>query len=619
MCGAFYGGLWPAGTLTLSYLPGTLMIPAKGRFFRMSERPSVAMRTSSPPDPLLGRTINGRFKIVSLIARGGMGKVYRAEQTPLGRVCALKVLTNNYQGDGDPEFQRRFFLEASIASKLKHPNTVTVFDYGRTDDDVFFMAMELLEGKTLHKAIRETGSLPEERAMHIARQICRSLREAHKMGVIHRDLKPANIFLTEHGDESDVVKVLDFGLVKNIDEKPEEQLTHTGLFMGSPKYMAPEQIQGASVDGRTDIYALGVILYEMLTGRVPFDRATSVNTLMAHVSEPPPPLRSVKPDVIVSPALEDLIYRCIAKDPNQRWSSMEDVLTGLKHASGMPVLQATGDYGSFQAIQSAARHTASGSNPVPAFIGEIRDVRNVRAANASNSYSMPAVFPSSPPPAPTGAGASQSATPMPLVGAELSAQLAAGSQRRSPFVIPIIALAAIVIGGSFGFGVYRASTSRDAAPLAGNAAGNAGGKQLETPSIPAVPASNAATAPATAAPAPSAIVADPTAQPPAVVKWVISSEPEGAAVRDNGVEVCNATPCELSMLQADAQKAHRFVFSRPGFRLETRAAKFADGALFVRLARTGGGAVRQPPTPPTPPTTGAGSAATPNGFKETPY
>jgi serine/threonine-protein kinase len=142
------------------------------------------------PDSLIGRVIGGRFKITALIARGGMGRVYRAEQSPLGRMCAVKVLNPSYAGEQDPEFHKRFFLEASIASKLTHPNTVTVFDYGRADDDVYYMAMEYLEGHTLHRAIRDAGYLPEDRAVHIARQICRSLREAHAHGVIHRDLSP---------------------------------------------------------------------------------------------------------------------------------------------------------------------------------------------------------------------------------------------------------------------------------------------------------------------------------------------------------------------------------------------------------------------------------------------
>src|SRR5689334_2395249 len=287
------------------------------------------------PDPLIGRTINERYRIVGTIARGGMGKVYRAEQQPLGRLVALKVLNPNYTGENDPEFHRRFFLEASIASKLTHPNTVTIFDYGKTDDDIYYIAMELLEGRTLHRALREEGPFHPDRAMHIARQICRSLREAHGLGVIHRDLKPANVYLVQHGDESDFVKVLDFGLVKNLDEKGGEELTQTGLFMGSPKYMSPEQIRGERVDGRVDVYALGVMMFEMLTGKVPFDRANSVNILMAHIQEDIPAMKVFNPEVHVPAQLESVVRRCMAKEPTARYASMDEVLAALKQCSGI--------------------------------------------------------------------------------------------------------------------------------------------------------------------------------------------------------------------------------------------------------------------------------------------
>jgi serine/threonine protein kinase len=295
---------------------------------------SVPRVNSQGPDPLIGRLINDRYKIAGIIARGGMGKVYRAEQAPLGRLVALKVLNPNYSGENDPEFHKRFFLEASIASKLTHPNTVTIFDYGKTDDDVYYIAMELLEGRTLHRALREEGPFNGDRVMHIGRQICRSLREAHGLGVIHRDLKPANVYLVQHGDENDFVKVLDFGLVKNLDEKGEE-LTQTGLFMGSPKYMSPEQIRGERVDSRVDVYALGVMMYEMLTGKVPFDRPNSVNILMAHIQEQVPIMGELNTNVRVPPALEAVVRRCMAKNPEERYGSMDDVLVALKQCAGM--------------------------------------------------------------------------------------------------------------------------------------------------------------------------------------------------------------------------------------------------------------------------------------------
>ena len=228
----------------------------------------------SPQDELVGRVINDRFRIISVIARGGMGRVYRAEQVPLGRLVAIKTLDprSNATGDSDPQFQQRFFLEASVASKLQHPNTVTVFDYGRTADGIYFIAMELVEGRSLFHLIREEAPLTGDRVIHIAMQIARSLREAHRLDVIHRDLKPGNVLLTRHGDEDDFVKVLDFGLVKHVETESEQELTKAGLFMGSPKYMSPEQIRGERVDARSDVYALGVVMYEMVTGKVPFER-----------------------------------------------------------------------------------------------------------------------------------------------------------------------------------------------------------------------------------------------------------------------------------------------------------------------------------------------------------
>ncbi len=293
---------------------------------------SIAPAGSKRPDPLIGKVINGRFKILSLIARGGMGKVYRAEQAPLGRVCALKVLNPKYEGDEDPEFQRRFFLEASTASKLTHPNTVTIFDYGR-DGDTYFIAMEYIQGRTLYRILRDEGTLVEERVARIMRQVCRSLREAHALGVIHRDMKPANIVLTGLADEADTVKVLDFGLVKEMAEDKED-LTQQGLFMGSPKYMAPEQILGNAVSAPTDVYSLGVVAYELLCGRVPFDEGASVKTLMAHVNDPPLPLRAAKPQAEISLEMEAIVMRCLAKEPEDRFKNMDELLLALTRVEG---------------------------------------------------------------------------------------------------------------------------------------------------------------------------------------------------------------------------------------------------------------------------------------------
>jgi serine/threonine-protein kinase len=198
---------------------------------------------------------------------------------------------------------------------------------------VYFIAMEYLEGKTLSRVLREEGPFDEERTTHVARQICRSLREAHTLSVVHRDLKPANVYLLQHGDESDVVKVLDFGLVKNVEDGGED-LTQTGLFMGSPKYMSPEQVKGEHVDARADVYALGVMMFEMLTGHVPYEKAKQLDTLLAHVHDPVPSLKDKKPDLQVSETIDSLVTRCLQKNPADRPSGMEEVLAALKIVSG---------------------------------------------------------------------------------------------------------------------------------------------------------------------------------------------------------------------------------------------------------------------------------------------
>lgn len=533
-----------------------------------SAQASATTRSNSGPDPLIGRLINDRFKVVALVARGGMGKVYRAEQAPLGRTCALKVLNPKYAGDHDPEFHKRFFLEASIASKLTHPNTVTIFDYGRTDDDIYYMAMEYLEGRTLHRAIREEGSFSEERTAHIARQVCRSLREAHSLGVIHRDLKPANVYLVEHADEHDFVKVLDFGLVKNV-ENPGEDLTQAGLFMGSPKYMAPEQIKGDKVDGRTDIYALGIIMYEMLTGKVPFDRPNSVHIMMAHVNEPPPPMRSINPDIQISPSSEELILRCLEKDPELRYPSMEYLLNSLKTVGGAAMtatLSGVLSSGDFMAVTGSSGAVATGSGPnQPMFL----------SPSGSSSESGP------------------------IIGQQVIRSTDDYAGKKGSKGVLAIAIAAVLVVGIGGVAFF--ATREDPAAA-----------------TPPAPTQTATSTPTEAAAPSQTSTAAPTAvAPPKVVTIKVDSKPGGASVKDkNGKELCASTPCEIKFEGDDAAegKEHELVFTKAGFRETTKAVKTSDKDVEARLLAFGGGG--RPPPPPTNPTsTGTGTP----GFKDIPY
>ena len=220
-------------------------------------------RNAKRPDPLVGSLINGRYRVSSVVAAGGMGKVYRAEQIQLGRDVALKVLHVRIGSNGEEShFKHRFFREANLLAKLQHPNIVTVFDYGAIEraEEQFFMAMEFLSGETLRQRVRRRGALGTVETIGIARQIARGLSEAHAHGIVHRDLKPSNVMLVDGRDGEELVKIVDFGIVKVMSEDlPDEDLTQEGSFIGSPNYMAPEQIGSSqNVDTHTDVHAFGV-------------------------------------------------------------------------------------------------------------------------------------------------------------------------------------------------------------------------------------------------------------------------------------------------------------------------------------------------------------------------
>ena len=467
-------------------------------------------------DPLLGKTIGGKFQVVARIARGGMGAVYRAEQAPLGRPCALKVLRPKVEGDEKYEFARRFFLEASTAAKLSHPNTVTIFDYGKDDELGFFLAMELLEGRTLARAIREDGPFPMARAAHVARQIARSLREAHAMGVVHRDVKPANVYLVTHADETDFVKVLDFGLVKDVEA--DDELTQAGLFMGSPKYMSPEQIRGDRVDARSDLYALGVVLFEMLTGRVPFDRGAGVDTLLAHMNAPPPALREVYPDTDANDAIAEIVARCLAKAPGDRFGSMEELLAALRTAEG-------GDLGATSTGASQA-YGATGSGP------------HVFVARGESGPALP-LRPSQ----------------IPVVASPPS------RSRRG-----VVLAALVAVGAAAAAGVALRPRENVTARVDGG-----------SPSSTVLAASPVEPAPVPPLPRPPAVE-----EPASFVVRVSSDPAGAAVRRGehDGVEVCASTPCELTLRGGDAKPgaAVRLTLVKSGFQSSTHIFIVGDAA-----------------------------------------
>jgi serine/threonine protein kinase len=265
--------------------------------------------------------LSRRFRIVRRLGAGGMGTVFLAEQIAVGdRPVALKVLNRKLLDD--PEFLLRFQNEASSTGRIHHPNVVTIHESGQADDGTPYIAMEFLEGESLRQALARRGALPVPEVAEILQQAARGLNAAHKLGIIHRDLKPDNIFLTRGDEDETIVKVVDFGIAKL-----RESATHTqtGMVLGTPAYMSFEQASGVrsdELDARSDIYSLGVVVYEMLTGRTPFKSDTPVGYLRMHMQEDPPPFRTVKPDLPALPQVESVVMKALTKDRDQRYTSV---------------------------------------------------------------------------------------------------------------------------------------------------------------------------------------------------------------------------------------------------------------------------------------------------------
>lgn len=292
---------------------------------------------SSPPppekkdDPLIGLLVADKYRVTARLARGGMGRIYLAEQQPLGRPVVLKVLDDRAR-EGSEEFEQRFLLEASTYARLRHPNTVTIFDYGRLaleSEQTWYMVMEYIQGETLRAALRRQGHFSPQRALWVCREVARSLREAHRLGVVHRDLKPTNVMLSTT-EEGEIVKVLDFGIVKLMDGGDSDaDLTRGGRLVGTPRYMAPEMIRRreGGIDGRTDLYSLGIMLYELLSGRVPFTGDT-MDVAIAQLSEPVPIIADLT-GVSVPPIVEAIALRCLQKRPEDRYPDVSAFIAAL--------------------------------------------------------------------------------------------------------------------------------------------------------------------------------------------------------------------------------------------------------------------------------------------------
>jgi len=280
-------------------------------------------------DNLIGEEIAGRFTVMTRIGEGGMGVVYKARQKNMDRDVAIKVLLAEMAANKTVE--KRFYLEALAVSKLKHPNTIQIHDFGETEKGQLYIAMEFLDGAGLKDILKDEKTLAAKRAARVSVQILRSLREAHAKGIVHRDLKPDNVFLCTVGDEVDFVKVLDFGVAKLKEgDESNATLTKTGAIFGTPRYMSPEQSVSANVDHRSDLYAIGVMLYEMLTGRAPFEAEMPLSLLIMHVQDPVPAFGAVRPDLVIPPELETFTRKLLEKEADKRHATAEAAIRELE-------------------------------------------------------------------------------------------------------------------------------------------------------------------------------------------------------------------------------------------------------------------------------------------------
>ena len=293
------------------------------------------LRSAAPASDLVGQVIADRYHVMKKLGEGGMGQVYLAEHVKMGRRSAIKVM--NPSMVHDPDAVARFNREASNASRITHPNVCAIYDFGETPDGLIYLAMEFIEGEPLTDLLEREGALPVPRAVAIFFQVAEALQAAHDLGIVHRDLKPDNIMLTRRKDGADVVKVVDFGIAKAVGgDQAGQKVTKTGLVVGTPEFMSPEQLSGDTLDGRSDLYSLALVFYRMLSGKLPFEATTVQETMIKRLTDDPTKLADARPDLTFPPGLQPVLDIALARSPVERYQTVAKFAADVAAVTGRP-------------------------------------------------------------------------------------------------------------------------------------------------------------------------------------------------------------------------------------------------------------------------------------------
>lgn len=352
--------------------------PTCGTEYPLSERfcprDGTALRSSNAQADLIGSIVAERYHILKKLGEGGMGTVYLAEHVKMGRKAALKVM--NPGMNSDPDAIARFNREAANASRLNHANVCAIYDFGETPEGLIYLAMEFIEGESLTSIIEKNGFLPAPRAAAIIHQAADALAVAHDYGIVHRDLKPDNIMIAKDRDGSDVVKVVDFGIAK-ASSSDAQKVTKTGLVVGTPEYMSPEQLAGDKLDGRSDIYSLGLVAFNCLTGLLPFPSNSAQEAMIMRLTDQPKTLAEMKPDIDWPPELQAVMDKVLARDADERYQksaefgrdiakAVENMPAAIAAAAGTMVMGAAGADVPKTRMASKGGATAKIEAPAPA-------------------------------------------------------------------------------------------------------------------------------------------------------------------------------------------------------------------------------------------------------------